>query len=347
MSDIILPTWSDLDDLFAAASSRLLVCTPFYSEGGLGHIERNVASKVTVHVRVRLSPTDWASGISDPEGLLILLDILSGRGCEIDLGVNQRLHAKVYAADDSLVLLGSANLTSGGFGNNFELMSRMTGDEARNATEVIDRGLKPNLRAVSFSSLVKWVEDARADVSRAREMEQNDTDDAGEILDAAQSRLDSMLGYGSTETSGAHEPTPSDYDRFLDWLQRHSMLPGADMVIARARNKQRNSGKVKQSFYGGYRFLMQNSTYIDQLRSDLQALRASDIYAFDDAALAAAWANYLDAHALDKTDFYSYPTLRNYLTANLGGTCHGGGGGGSTFKRVMPLIAEYMGQSAS
>lgn len=117
------------------------------------------------------------------------------------------------------------------------------------------------------------------------------------------------------------------------------------MVIARGlENLQRNSGKAKQSFYAAYRFLTEEPAFIEPLRRELRALNQDDIYAFDDPRLSQAWSQYLDEHALDRTDFYSYPTLRGYLTPQLGGTRTGGGGGGSTFKRMMPLVAEYLGE---
>ncbi len=37
---------------------------------------------------------------------------------------------------------------------------------------------------------------------------------------------------------------------------------------------------------------------------------------------------------------YSYDTLKNLLTTNLGGNCRGGGGGDDEFKRVLRLMVE-------
>jgi hypothetical protein len=342
MAQIVIPTWGDFDGLMRSATSRILVCTPFYSADGLGHIERSVSPNIAMHIRVRLSPSDWAAGYSDPEALAILAELLLGRGCQIDIGVNQRLHAKAYAADKSALLVGSSNLTTGGFGNNFELMSAMTGEEAAEAIATIDHSFGVNLRSVSLSALQAWVEDAREMIFRARDLDEPESDESSELLSDAQGRLDSMLGYGKAASRSEQEPTPDDFDGFIGWLRNHDQLPGAQMVIARHENLQRNSGKVKQSFFGAYRFLQDHPDFVDLLRAELPLMKG-DIYALDDAALLGAWVSYLDEHALDETEWFSYRTLRGYLAPNLGGTCTGGGGGGSTFKRVMPLVAEYLG----
>ena len=41
---------------------------------------------------------------------------------------------------------------------------------------------------------------------------------------------------------------------------------------------------------------------------------------------------------------YNYDTLRGYLTPTLGGNRRGGGGGDDEYKRVMRLMAEFMGR---
>jgi hypothetical protein len=41
---------------------------------------------------------------------------------------------------------------------------------------------------------------------------------------------------------------------------------------------------------------------------------------------------------------YNYDTLRGYLTPGAGGSRTGGGGGDDEFKRVLRLMAEFIGR---
>ena len=341
MAEIVVPSWADLDEVIKAASTDLLICSPFYSAEGLGHIERNVSGTPTIRFRVRLSPSDWAAGVSDPEALLILVDLLRSRHCDVEIGVNQRLHAKAYAANDSLLLLGSSNLTGGGFGNNIELMIRMRDQETIAAMVAVSAGLLTNLRLLTFDQLHEWVDAALPSIVKAREMNRQD-DEVTELLVPVQAELDSLLGYGKGGTATA-DPDEDDLDTFVAWLKDHASLPGADMLIQRkVHNLQRLSGKFNQSFYGSLRFLTERPEYIDRLASSLDGMASDDIYAFDDTEISAAWTHHLDEHALDRTASYSYPTLRGYLAPQLGGTLTGGGGGGSTLKRMLPLVGRYL-----
>ena len=36
MPDVFIPTWQDVQGLASAAKSQLLICTPYYSEEGVG-----------------------------------------------------------------------------------------------------------------------------------------------------------------------------------------------------------------------------------------------------------------------------------------------------------------------
>ncbi len=114
MARVIRASWDAFDRIVGAARNRLLTCSPFYSEEGLGRLFDAFPYPDGPQMTVvsRLSPSDWLSGVADPRAMLTLLETL---GDEHRLIVHQRLHAKAYLADSARGLVGSANLSSGGF----------------------------------------------------------------------------------------------------------------------------------------------------------------------------------------------------------------------------------------
>ncbi len=221
-------------------------------------------------------------------------------------------------------------------------MIRLRDAEVRSPLLAVSRGLKKGLRPLTFTQLAEWIERTAPIVMKVRELNRED-DEATEMLVPVQSQLDGLLGYGKGSGRMLPDPDSNDLDAFVSWLQKHRTLPGATMLLKyKLENLQRNSGKFNQAFYGAFRFLREHPRFIDRLTSSLRRLQRDDIYAFDDADVTEAWAHHLDAHALDRTAYFSYPTLRGYLTPQLGGTLTGGGGGGTTFKRILPVVARFL-----
>jgi phosphatidylserine/phosphatidylglycerophosphate/cardiolipin synthase-like enzyme len=135
MPEVIAPTWADLLAVISDATDRLRVVTPFYSEEGITQVLDHLGPQTFVAVTTKLSPPDWASGVADPIALEDLLDLLPGRH---SLGIVQRLHGKAYIADRSHALIGSSNLSIGGFNRNVELMVRFRGSEAADALDAVE-----------------------------------------------------------------------------------------------------------------------------------------------------------------------------------------------------------------
>jgi hypothetical protein len=340
--EVIFPTWPDFDEVVKFASRDLLICCPFYSVEGLTHIKEHLEGTPAVRFRIRLSPSDWAAGVSDPQALLALITFLRKRSCQVDIGVNQRLHAKAYAADKALLLLGSSNLTAGGFGNNVELMMRLRGDDASTNLLSLSRGLRKHLKTLTVTQLSAWVKHAAPIVATVRELDRED-EQVTAMLAPVQSQLDGLLGYGKGDVRSLPNPDEHDLAAFVTWLQEHPTLAGATMLLRyKVDNLQRNSGKFNQAFYGAFRFLSEQPKFIKRLTKALERLDQDDIYPFDDPDVVEAWTQHLDAHARDRTPHFSYPTLRGYLTPQLGGTLTGGGGGGTTLKRILPVVAQFL-----
>ena len=135
-----------------------------------------------------------------------------------------------------------------------------------------------------------------------------------------------------------------DINTFISWLDARSCLPGAEVILERHRNTdgQNLTGHVKQCFFGSLRFLKQHPEFVAATSDALEQLSANEVYQMTEPGLQDAWVAYLDAHSLDCGESYNYSTLRGILPPSLGGTRQGGGGGISTLKRLLPLVARYL-----
>ncbi|MXX84850.1 MAG: hypothetical protein F4Y71_00140 [Acidobacteria bacterium] len=253
------------------------------------------------------------------------------------LRVVQRLHAKLYAADDSRAILGSSNLSEGGFDHNIELVIELSGDTARDAVSALHAECARHSRDVSLEQLGKWIARSHDTVRAARAAAAEEPEALAEV----QADLDQMLGFGTASSALSTLAVP-DVALFISWLETTPGLPGAQVILDRYRNTNRQnlSGHVKQCFFGAVRFLWEHPEFVPATSDALDQLRAQDVYEMADPALRQAWTAHLDAHALDRGESFSYPTLRGILPPSLGGTRQGGGGGISTFKRLVPLVAR-------
>jgi hypothetical protein len=197
----------------------------------------------------------------------------------------------------------------------------------------------PHSKEISLDALKTWIDRSRDVVYAARAA----AADEPEALSAAQAHLDQMLGFGTVPLTPSGMVLP-DIGEFIAWLDERRALPGAEVVLNRHRNSdgQNLTGHVKQCYFGSLRFLTENSQFVQATSNDLEALSADDVYQMTEPALQEAWVAHLDAHALDRGESFSYPTLRGILPPSLGGTRQGGGGGISTLKRLLPLVARYL-----
>jgi hypothetical protein len=317
---------------------ELWLCTPYMSTAGIDRIARSLTSQPGVIVRTRLSPSDWAAGVSDPDALADFLCQLETQGVSVEIGILQRLHAKLYVADEARGILGSANLTVGGFQANAELAVLLNAAAARSAVVML-RAWDDQTSFVAPAQLRQWVDDSRVFVEAAR----RDTDADAAVLEESQQLLDQLLGLGGEEGIALPEPSLEDLDEFGEWCAR-SRLAGADVVYDRLHNYsgQNLQGHVKQCFTVSTRFLTAHPEFRAPLVAALQRLRRDGMLHLEVPGLLAAWRSHLDSHARDTGDAYSYAVLRGYLPPSLGGTRLGGGGGSSTLKRVLPLVAAYL-----
>jgi len=335
MPEVICPSWADLSEVVAGATARLTIVTPFYSPEGINRVFDLLSDSTFVSVTTRLSPPDWAARVADPESLYSLLDLLGSRQ---ELRVLQRLHAKAYAADRNLALIGSANLSEGGFLRNVELMVRFRGGEADAALGSVEATVGPGAKPMAVLELGRWLRDSLPAIEAARLKEI----DAAEDLAPAQAELDRLLGYGNAP-SGLRAPDVGELADFIGWLRTRPLLPGAEMTLERHDNKpgQNLQGHVKQNYFATLRFLSEHPEYRGRLSAALNRLAQDDIYQLD-PDIHHAWIDHFNDHATDAGDGWAYPILRGQLPPSVGGTLQSGGGGISTFKRMLPLVARLL-----
>ncbi len=340
MATVIRSNWNELKSVIQQAEHRLVICSPFITEEGIGCVSENIRNCPSVDIWTRLSPSEWVKGVSDPVEISSLINILSERGMQVNFGIYQRLHAKAYAADTKIALIGSANLSTGGFENNLELMVKFVDREASYAISRIDEEIKPLIQYLSFSNFNEWI---IRNIAAIEEIRKADTGQP-EIYAPLQAQLDQLLEYGRDSSPNSYEPVPEDKNRYQAWLENHYELSGALILHRRSTNAdgQNLTGHFSQCFYAAFRFCFKFPHLCEQLAEKLMHLDINELFNFSEFGLSDSWIEYLDSHAMDQSEYYNYSVLRGILPPSLGGTVLGGGGGSSTLKRMLPLVAKFI-----
>lgn len=339
---IIKPTWIDLRDIVKSAEQSLLVCTPYYSYEGIGQVFDHLRDGLDFDLMTRLSPSDWVTGISNPESILSMLEIYVDSGTTARLYIHPKLHAKAYIADQKRGVLGSANLSAGGFQMNFELMVNLNEGQAANAAEMIRKEIGLLARLVSVEGLRGWVEESRDAIKNAKSrIPEND-----EPLTRVQRSLDEMLGYG-TRRREQNRYTPEEMNRFVEWLKKNGEIPGAGVLLEHHENTQggNRTGHFRQCFFIGLFFFEDNPSLCKYAATDIDNLNEKTLMHFDDNFID-SWITHITEHARDEGDYYNYSTLRAILSPSWGGTVMGGGGAIGTLKRMLRLLPKYIQESA-
>ena len=332
---IIRPSWNDLQELVRSAGECLLICSPYYSKGGLGHLQDAIPNGPSFTFVGRLSPSDWVNGVADPEALASLLNHLREKGQEASFVVHQQLHAKAYLSDRLRGFVGSANLSRAGFDKNFEIMVRLGRAEASAVDDLIQVEAARYGKRLDAETLGMWVDGAKDSIEEIRR-NQSDAEDLADI----QRTLDHVLGYGQNPVAG----DAPDVEEYLRWLDGNNSLAGANVLSTRGWNLdgQNLTGHFRQSYFAVAHFLRDHPEYVSRLSEELDELRGPNpIYQPVDALLS-DWIDHVNEHATESGDAYDYAVLRSIMPANLGGTRMGGGGGSSTLKRSFPLVARFM-----
>ena len=335
MAAVIRATWDDFDRVVGRSQEQLLVCTPFYSLRGLSRLSKVLPAGVAPTFMSRISPSEWAIGVSSPDDLVKCLISLRACDHEVRLIIHQRLHAKAYLADCITGLVGSANLSSAGFDKDFELMLELTEGETRAATDIIKAEAGRYGKSLELDLLSEWVSKHSLKIDE----HQGATSDLQDLADV-QRDLDDLLGYGQGMSTPRDIPA---IDTFGKWLDRNKTLAGASVLYDRYRNitGQNLTGHFRQSYYAAQNFLRESDKHVGFLANQLDMMQPDGIYQ-PGSDLLDDWILHIDNHATSRSDLYDYAVLRGILPPNLGGTRIGGGGGSSTLKRMLPLVARFI-----
>ena len=99
---------NDLLGAIENASNELVICSAFVKTQAIQHLLRDLSKDVRVTIVARWAKQDIVFGASDLE----VYQWCQSKGYRF--GINSKLHAKLYSIDQSLIFLGSANLTHRG-----------------------------------------------------------------------------------------------------------------------------------------------------------------------------------------------------------------------------------------
>lgn len=340
MGKAISPTWEALDDVVASANQALAIFTPYYSGEALDRVLNKIRTGVSLRFATRLSPSDWLYGSASPTELVSFLACLQTQGSDIQLLIHQTLHAKAYMADNRYGLIGSANLTGGGFHRNFELMVRLDEDECLGAMSILNRELADHARRLDLEEFSNWVGKFRSQVESAGTRQAEPADE----LAGMQRELDGLLGHGTQGFGATYSPTIQVED-FIGWAESKPHYAGTRLIIERYRNPngQNLTGHVRQCYYALAHFFIQCPQHVAPLSGVLLDMNRDALFR-PDQALLADWIRHLEGFATLSGDAFDYAILRGILPPSVGGTRSNGGGAISTLKRMMPLVARFIGE---
>ena len=95
----------------------------------------------------------WVNGVSDPEALCKLFTQFERTGRPAELLINPKLHSKAFFADTRAAIVGSANLTDGGFQNNIEIMVRLDPKATEAAFVLLTAAARPHAKSMTCGEL--------------------------------------------------------------------------------------------------------------------------------------------------------------------------------------------------
>lgn len=108
---------------YAPRVKDIIICSPFITKRGMGQLLGIFKKKDRVNLTVfsRFDELEWLTGVTDPEVFSELFELGRRKFWEVKIMLVDGLHAKAIVLGKRAAILGSANVTGGGFDGNFEL----------------------------------------------------------------------------------------------------------------------------------------------------------------------------------------------------------------------------------
>lgn len=324
MSNWTRPELDTLRNVVGSSSGKLLLCSPFVKRHVLQIVQESLPETVNeIEIWTKLDFRDWLIGASEPDGILDLVEDSLDHGRRVQVLHGNRLHAKAVVSNGPLALAGSANLTMGGYLRNQELIRQVDGSET-DLLRVVVESFRDELVPVSKARLQQFVTQCQDAV---------DTQEA--LLQLIRDEVP------PADSPALVQASLISYPEFWDFLERSSSDVAAQVLdIAMNRDRNNNTGKVKQAFFGIQRFLQEYPEHL----AFVSALDDEEWFDVRASRLIEDWTEFLGRfeNESDGHHQYSIGTLRGYLPTPAGGRLVGGGGGENQLKRVWPFVGRIM-----
>lgn len=316
---IIGPVLEDLVDV-GLDGHNLDIATAYYTAGALRTLRDARPRRLRFMCRIDLQSTaEWVQGSIDPAALYQLLSHYIDQGVRVNLFGHPDAHAKFYIGH-RCALVGSANLTTKGFGGGAEVLWRLhSAAQLRTARRSAGR-YASLLRPIDLAELRAYVEQHREEVAQARRTARRERDDQERL--PAYSR-DRHVRFGDYR----------DFQRFL----AASDDPAAQVILERAQGRSNLQGHIHRNFYGLRQFLLAYPQHKRRFETESPARYQLS----RDADIELDLSNFVTRQAVDEDDF-SLDTWRTYLPRECGGRAGRHGGTIGNLNRMLPLVARYL-----
>ncbi len=146
-------TPSELDAIFGEDTRSVWVCSPWITVDGLALLRTAIARcdlslLWSFELWTRVDEAEREAGITDFGAIDAFFELLEREAPDLKISIHTApdLHAKAIWTDSG-ALVGSANLTGKGFGENIEITMRLDREEAA-AVATLRDALRPELEAV-------------------------------------------------------------------------------------------------------------------------------------------------------------------------------------------------------
>jgi HKD family nuclease len=115
----------------AAGVQSIVLCSPFLTTAGIKPLLNRFKRKDKVNLDVisRFDEVEWLTGVTEPEVFEELFRLSEKKKWDIKIWLVDSLHSKVILIGNKVAIVGSANITGGGFESNHELGVLISGSK--------------------------------------------------------------------------------------------------------------------------------------------------------------------------------------------------------------------------